>query len=632
MNINISKTLLILIIFAFAPINTNSVLVTPVLPEVDIEMNISINFINFDTSLLDLNSIRSQLQFTYFYNYYGDLNYDVILDLQVPDQSYTDQLNAYIDTITTDDWTSKLNETAINEQKVNFVRKDIFEQQNGKAIDARLLEQYLSANKPSTNLNDNNLYHMFVFNLSRLDIGTNKHWLNATEIDPDSMSSRFYWRLEWDYPLNYDVKFPYAAFSEQTDVAILDPTSFQWVLNWRSIWNDNTIYHPSYDNTLTELINNETPSNARPIVTDTTSKWITDWLENIYGMGLFGEGINLRENVNSQTIVVYNSTQKSEEELRWIINEQLSIDKLGYIANSTNIEFVVNYYDINNDTFLKDLIENAEIDYSAYQGIDPPFENWRFYNGDQLWGEIFSNSILRGNYFERTDATLPIKGLILLLDNASYAGDSWIPWTGGLYTGLGGNGIVTMLWELDRAFMPDGTTHKAGLSKVLIHEIGHSIGLPHTFGNSFVSDFISDVMGYYPGTANFSVLISQAFWRRNLDKIIFTLYNAYTEAYTHWGSTFPDLLPYLDELYLNAMSLHAQKLYLESYTIIQHAHNVINNPYNYVSEFGSLTSRDITNSSTSGISEPRIVEFNATTLLLIPVITWFLRKKTKMSK
>ncbi|MDH5400945.1 MAG: hypothetical protein OEY49_00530 [Candidatus Heimdallarchaeota archaeon] len=594
------------------------------------EMNIAINFINFDLNLLDLTALQSNFENTQLYRNYGSTEYNIIFELNTPDQDYTESLNNYIDTITSEDWTSRLNETAILEQRAEFTRKDIFEQQYGKAVDARLLEQYLSNNKPTTTLNDNNLYHIFVFNLSRLDVGANKHWLNVTEIDPDSMSSRFYWRLEWDYPMNYDVKFPYAAFSEQSDIAIIDPTSFQWVLNWRRYWNTDTVYHQSYDKTLTELITSQTIEQARNTVTDTTSKWVGDWLNRIYGMSLMGDEPKLGGSTNAQFIVGYNSSQKSRSEIEWIINEQLVSDELGFIANSTDVDIIVNYYDVKSDHVLQNILRNAEIDYQSVYGT-PPFENWTYYDGIDLFNAVVVNSELNNNYFIDSTADIPVKGIILILDNASYASDSpsLTPWTGGLFTGLGGGGIVTMLWELDRAFMPNGVTHKAGLSKVLIHEIGHSIGLPHTFTNSFVSDFISDVMGYYPGTANFSTLISQSFWRRNVDNKIQELLTRYQETYLDYTNYYPNIVSYVFENYKLAMEIHAQKKYLELIPMIEHLLHVLNFPEQYtsVSEYSSEFSNDfiIPNSKEEELTH----NFGFSLLVLIPIITIKLIKKRK---
>ena len=45
-----------------------------------------------------------------------------------------------------------------------------------------------------------------------------------------------------------------------------------------------------------------------------------------------------------------------------------------------------------------------------------------------------------------------------------------------------------------------------------LHELGHAVGLPHTFHNSFTSDFSNEVMGYYPGTHQFSEIVKQAYW------------------------------------------------------------------------------------------------------------------------
>ena len=562
------------------------------------EMNISINFINFDQELLDLSTLQDLLDQTTFVQYYGNIQYSININLQVPNASYTEQVNNYIDTISSYDWTSKLNETAIEEQKQDFKRKKIFEQQNGTAIQARDLEQYLVNNIPETSLNDNNLYHMFVFNLSRLDVGSNKHWLNATEIDPDAGTSRFYWRTEWDYPLNYDVKFPYAAFSEQTEIAILDPTSFQWILNWRSNWNYFVNYHPSYNNTLSELIQGKTTTEAKAVVTNTNAFWITDWLNNIYGMDANTREITLGDSVDAQMITIYNSSQKSVDEIKWIINEQIAIDEIGFILDSQNVSFTTAYYDINQDEFLRDIVNNAEINYTDVLGIDPPFENWRYYNGFQLADEVVLNNTLNELYFNATSYDLHIKGLILIIDNASYV-LQFPAWPGGLYTGVGGGQIVSMLWELDRAFMPDGTSKKAGLSKVLIHELAHSVGLPHTFSNSFISDFISDVMGYFPGNYNFSKLIPQSFWRRNIDSQLHYLMSNYTYAFNNYAHTNTNDLIEIENIYTQVMGLHAQKRYLEAYRLIMLSFDIFNSIFSADPVPSSSSSDQIPNPSSS---------------------------------
>ncbi|MHA2239192.1 MAG: hypothetical protein ACXAB2_12595, partial [Candidatus Hodarchaeales archaeon] len=64
-------------------------------------------------------------------------------------------------------------------------------------------------------------------------------------------------------------------------------------------------------------------------------------------------------------------------------------------------------------------------------------------------------------------------------------------------------------------FYPNRTKARQGFTNVVIHETGHAIGYPHTFGGEMcISDFIGDVMGYYPGTSQFSKVRIEAFQRQ----------------------------------------------------------------------------------------------------------------------
>ncbi|MHA2249403.1 MAG: hypothetical protein ACXAD7_03525 [Candidatus Kariarchaeaceae archaeon] len=530
----------------------------------NLEFNYVITFVNYNQGLIDINSLQSFLP-----DFQAPfIPYDINYEFSFANTSYQQSINNYVDTISSSDWTSKLNTTALEEQKLDFGRKKIFEKQNGTAIDARKLELFLDENRPTTTLENNNLFFIYVLNFSRFDAATDKHWFNATEVDPDSMKQRFYWRLEWDYPLNYDVKFPYAAFSEQSDIAMIDPTAFQWYLYWRAIWNRDTEVHDSYIKDLSELIKNESANEQKNIVTDTLKTWLYDWITNIYGMVTFP--LELDVSVDVQLNVIYDALEEPKNKLEWIINEEFVSDEISYISQSTSITVNVNYISLQDDAQMVAYLESSEADYFTLQGKETAFKDWKYYYGEKIWYELDQNSPSIANYFSESSADILVKGLIFLLDNASYAGSiEFIPWSGGLYTGIGGNQVITILWELDRAFMPDRVTHKSGLSKVLVHEIGHSIGLPHTFTNRFTSDFSSDVMGYYPGAANFSKLVTNAYWRNAVDNQISLLYQAYDQVYADNLDVASELLILTETKFNEALTLHSQKEYVLSYKFIK---------------------------------------------------------------
>ncbi len=551
-------------------------------PVFEPDMNLVITFVNYDPALVDDALLETSLPQTIqkYYDFEKDLaiQYSMTYQILFTDSTFEDPFNSFIDSVSTPDWTSDLNETALRNQVSNFGRAKIFTQKQGIAIDARATEQWLAQNLPDSSIPNRNKFHLFVLNLSRLDSGDQDHWFNITEVDPDSGRSRFYWRLEWDYPLNYDVKFPYAAFTERTDIAFIDLTAFQWYLKWRAIWNENTASHPSYFNDLDHLLlNASTTEEKRDLVTDTATVWLNDWIQNIFNMrkGPIRKYPTLGDSLAIQLQVFYNSSESdlTASDLSWIVNTQLTKDIFKNTLQSEQVQVIANFADIENDPWMALNLERSKLNYSAVHKIDPPFENWTFYSGITLFGKAISEP---ERYFDLDLGKNQVFGVVFLLDNASFS-DGGIPWAGKLYTGLGGGGQILILYELDRAFMPDRQSHKAGLSKVLIHEIGHAVGFPHTFTNTFTSDFASEVMGYYPGASNFSQIISLVYWRNLVDELITSFLDLYGSMYSSWQSdndptTYKRLVSAFEK-YNETVIAHQQRDYLEAYDEIRIAIN-----------------------------------------------------------
>lgn len=603
---SIYKTLLIVVLIVL--ISSNPVNAEQFKFEVEFEKNFVLTFVNYDEDLVEQASIVQNLPSEFYYeNWVIDLNYEIIF----ANDSYENQINQFVDTISTEDWTSKLNETALIEQKNNFERKDIFDRQNGSSIDAKKLTDYLETNKPATSLSDN-LYNIFIFNQTRLDSGSDRHWFNVTEVDPDSGRQRFYWRLEWDYPLNYDVRFPYAAYSKDTDITILDPTAFQWYLNWRAIWNMNVEYDDSYFHPLQDLIKDQDKIDQQETVTSIVGNWLEDWIVNVYNM--YTQPRDLGNSLYTGIQVVYDSDQVDAEDLGWIVNEESIVEEMGELLQSTSVDVSIEFVDIKNDSVMNQFINQGEVSYASYRNAASPFDNWTYYDGGYFHDQMIGNIEVRDRYFETPGGyDLSLNGLIILLDNASFVGKrGWIPWSGGLYTGLGGTGRTAILYELDRAFMPD-MSKKSGLSKILIHELGHAVGLPHTFYDRFTSDFSNEVMGYYPGTHQFSEIVKQAYWSElvlNKIRYLQTITSSYDSNFVNIQETkFEELV-----------NEFRAKDFVDAYNLAMEILDDISNGYS------TETSETITSNTVETV-ETSTVDFRIMAVLPLNLIYYLIWKK-----
>ena len=226
------------------------------------------------------------------------------------------------------------------------------------------------------------------------------------------------------------------------------------------------------------------------------------------------------ENISIDLVVFHNVSHLglNNSDLEWVVNETEIREAFAELAPNSELTIRITFQNWTEYPQVQLYFNDAEINPQGAYGGNPPIPDYHYYDGFFLFEEYLWRSGFAGNFFiPSTLSEVNVTGYAFILDNATLAAPGI--WSGGgLYTGLGGDGQIMQLMELDRLFYPNYTVPRQGFTEVIIHEAGHAVGYPHTFGDEIcVSDFIGDVMGYYPGSSRYSKVRIEAFQRQAIN-------------------------------------------------------------------------------------------------------------------
>lgn len=442
--------------------------------------------------------------------------------LRFANASYTQQVEDYAlqNAVNGSGMTSKLNITVLEYQRDNLYYQDIFEPQNGLAINASAMDDYFGANPYSSDAD----FSIYVLNFSRFDTPDHQweHWFNVSEPVTETGVNRHWWRLEWDNPLNFDAAFPYPGFGYSGSHYFLDPYAFQWYLNWTIIWRGiftGDGLHDFYSQDLDEFQkeNDISTDSGRQAIMRYLGSWIAELIPQYLSWGSVGEIAQpIEGSTGTLEVLLFHNVSHlgfSNADLAWTIDEPFIHTVFSLLLPKMAISSNITIADLRDWPDIETILTDNQYNHTPY----PPQAQWNYYDGYRIFDILDAR---RGLDFNLTKADGVVTAYIFILDNASFASET-IPWAGKEYTGLGGDARVTMLMELDRLYYPDRVTPRQGATDILVHEVGHAIGFPHTFSsNNLAGDFIWDVMGYYPGVGNFSSIRIEGYQRYQVDNSI----------------------------------------------------------------------------------------------------------------
>ena len=454
------------------------------------------------------------------------ITYSMIYHLIFPTANFLANFTSYINSISTPNSpTVDINQTALAYQAVNFTVQNIFIPKTGTAINGTLLEHWLWTNGQQFR-NDNISYQIFLLNLTY--IPSKLYWFNIYEPDVVTQQQRQEWRLEWDYPPfgninNFNVKFPYPGYASDYPMYYLDPSAFNWYLNWTRIWRNipsqEVANDPYYENSFTGYLQNIGGFEAnKSLAGYYIGNWLSEIVNNLFVFQPLNGAVQTPPSLNLQVAIITNSTSSDPfPPLQWIINDSVVTSQIQRLLPNSVISVSTTFYNLSDYSNFSQMLAQ----YRVPGPSPPPVPDYAYYDANGLFTNITS---FDSSFFKPSSARVNLRAYVLVLDNASFVG---APWNGGgLLTGLGGYGRVLILNEVDRFFFNRTTNPvpKESLSKVLIHETGHAIGLPHPFNEyvtqTYASDLISEAMGYYSNSANYSAFFVDNFQRLGMESNI----------------------------------------------------------------------------------------------------------------
>ncbi len=413
-----------------------------------------------------------------------DLTFD--FSVQSADASYRDGLVAYLQSKATyrDTPQGRLNLSALIDQRDSGTPRDIFDPLEGWEIRTNWAELYLHQLPPTTSLREGG-YTVYLLNLSALDdpLAGTDHWFVQDTMDPDTNIAQDWWRLEWDNDLNTPVAYPLNIWGGRDHAVYIDPTAYQWYLDWTYVWWEGGDVRAPYG-----LQYEEVDSASRLAY---LSGVLNDLVE---GLGATLPGTPpTQASVLIQNYVLSGSQNHSLEELLWVSSD-LALESYleGFLpfkewTVETTFDLIDNYTD------LKDFVDSVTT-FVGERG---------FIDGVEVWNYLFSN---KDQFVWDNPDAFEVLTVNLLYDNRSMV------YGPREFTGLGGSGITAIFLKTERLFYSDGRRQK-GLTSIISHETGHNLGYGHQFGPNYTSDFVNGNMGYFMNDLSYGLFWEDALHR-----------------------------------------------------------------------------------------------------------------------
>ncbi|MBY9001034.1 MAG: hypothetical protein KGD64_08980 [Candidatus Heimdallarchaeota archaeon] len=454
----------------------------------DTNLTVYVRYLGFDEEIIDDETIESLLPayFTKWDVNYGTTQLNFNYDFKHMEDLYFNGLKNYIQSIGINGTGVgySLNITRLEEDMISGERSDIFIPEDGLVADASDVESFISTFIHEPNLEMTG-YTLYLLNFSSFDTPDHslEHWYNVEKTSFDTNETISHWYSGYDEIPSR----PTLGWGGNNRFCYLDLSSQSWYFDWLlTVW---TSFYPGsfsyYDypdiDSLIQMHNPQT-SAGQAILTTYISDWLYSYLGNIFSAYYSDDQIG--ESYSLQVKVFDNLTNNgfTADEIEWVISESRMLKQLEkdlpWIKWNVEVEYVMltDYPELYGEiaSYIHEDIDGMHIE--VMEGL--------FYT--------LSNDLVNHFDFDAADTVLPCYFFLTNEIGFRYNGVS--------FAGLGGMGWEILLGNQNSIFKDaDPTQPRRGYSAVMIHELGHSLGLPHPHSSSYGwgSSFFQDVMNYF---------------------------------------------------------------------------------------------------------------------------------------
>lgn len=350
-------------------------------------------------------------------------------------------------------------------------------------------------------------YVMYLMNLSALDTLYERHWFTHVPYDTGTNDTTQYF---FSGKNGLETR-PVPGWGNQERFYFLDVSSYHWFGTWlENIWGVGAGPEDYLSNRLqdiaplgSDLDNSITRSN----VVDYLVAWIDDITSNLFLGVAFPYNPLTTHQYSFQTLILSNLTDYG-----------YNVSDYGWLMNNEKLyqpfEDLTPYLDYDFNTTLAELSDYPELE-SLFGYFIEEYDNYvDILDTNNNWNEALANLLYSNlsQYFDLDKPGIVFPTLGILTNDTTFrigptaiAGVSFIdepgyevPWM--------------FVCVTPKRFMRENETGQLSipdrsLNQLLIHEMGHTVGLPHPhedIGYRWGGDFIDSAVSYYAYSENFS--------------------------------------------------------------------------------------------------------------------------------